>query len=77
MSYLDELVVLRSARGRGIGSKLMQAAEMWSWQHNADLIDFSSRGKYPGTIEFYKKLGYEERSARLYRKKREGYDGSS
>lgn len=77
MVYLDELVVLSSERGGGIGSQLMQAAEDWSWENGADIIDFSSRGKHPGTLEFYKKLGYEEREAKLYRKKREGYDGSN
>jgi len=77
MSYLDELVVMSSERGSGVGSRLMRAAEDWSWQHGADIIDFSSRGKHPGALEFYKKLGYEEREAKLYRKKREGYDGSS
>lgn len=77
MSYLDELVVLPSERGGGVGSQLMQAAENWSWERGADIIDFSSRGKHPGTLEFYDKLGYEKREANLYRKKREGYDGSS
>ncbi len=77
MCYLDELVVLHSQRGSGVGSLLMHAAEKWSWEHGADIIDFSSRGKHPGALEFYEKLGYEKRHANLYRKKREGYDGSS
>lgn len=76
MVYLDELVVLKSQRGGGIGSRLMKAAEQWSWNHGADIIDFSSRGKDPGALTFYAKLGYQERSAKLYRKLREGYDGS-
>lgn len=77
MAYLDELIVLPSERGNGVGSRLMQAAEGWSWEHGADIIDFSSRGKHPGALEFYEKLGYEKREANLYRKKRDGYDGSS
>lgn len=77
MCYLDEIVVLGSERGGGIGSALMKAAEDWSWEHGADIIDFSSRGKDPGALEFYNKLGYAQREAKLYRKKREGYSGSS
>jgi PhnO protein len=76
MSCLDELVVLPSARGKGAGTKLMRAAEEWSWQHGADIIDFSSREEH-SALEFYRKLGYQERDSHLYRKKREGYDGSS
>ncbi len=77
MCYLDELIVMESQRGGGVGSLLMNAAETWSWEHGADIIDFSSRGKHPGALDFYEKLGYQKREANLYRKKREGYDGSS
>lgn len=77
LSYLDELVVLPSKRGSGVGSALMKAAEDWSWKHDADIIDLTSRGKHPGALEFYAKLGYEQRDSKQFRKKREGYDGSS
>lgn len=77
MSYLDELVVHPSKRGSGVGSALMRAAEEWSWKNGADIIDFTSRGKHPGALEFYAELGYEQRDSKQFRKKREGYDGSS
>lgn len=76
MSYLDELVVLSSARGGGAGTALMEAAEKWSWEHGADIIDLTNRPAHPAS-PFYTKLGYKKRDTDVYRKKHEGYDGSS
>lgn len=75
IAMLDELVVHTTNRGQGIGSRLMTAAEEWSWQHDADIIDFTSRDSHE-VLEFYKKLGYEKRDTNVYRKLRKGYNGS-
>lgn len=75
MVMLDELVVHEINRGHGVGSALMAAAEQWSWDHEADIIDFTSRESHEA-LGFYTKLGYEKRDTNVYRKLREGYDGS-
>lgn len=75
MVMLDELVVHDDYRGQRIGTKLMQAAEEWAWEHGADLIDFTSRESH-NALGFYEKLGYEKRDTAVYRKLREGYNGS-
>ncbi len=75
MVMLDELVVHEANRGQGVGSNLMAAAEEWSWSRGADIIDFTSREDH-AALGFYAKLGYEKRDTNVYRKLREGYDGS-
>ncbi len=75
MAMLDELVVHEANRGQGVGSALMTAAEGWSWDHGADIIDFTSRESHEA-LGFYEKLGYQKRATNVYRKLREGYDGS-
>lgn len=67
---VDEVVVAKSARGRGIGTILMDAADNWAWEHIADSIEFTSRPSRTAANALYQKHGYELRETNVYKKSR-------
>lgn len=66
---VDEVIVAEVARGKGVGTLLMHAAEDWAWQHGANEIGFTSRPSREAANKLYQKLGYELRETNVYRKK--------
>jgi GNAT superfamily N-acetyltransferase len=52
------LVVSSEARGRGIGRRLMQAAERWTKQHGGTRVALRSNILRKETHAFYQRLGY-------------------
>ena len=61
--WVDEIVVERSLRNRGIGKKLMSSFEAWAQEKNSILISLATNN----ASGFYEKIGYKD-SARYYKK---------
>ncbi len=53
------LAVAKSARGRGIGSKLIEAAEKTALARKRTRVELEVFAKNTRAIELYKRLGYE------------------
>jgi ribosomal protein S18 acetylase RimI-like enzyme len=53
------LVVDEAARGRGIGGRLMEAAEWWAKERGFAVMGLSSRQHREEAHRFYERLGYE------------------
>lgn len=66
---IDEVIVAEAARGKGVGTLLMDAAEDWAWKHGANEMGFTSRPSREAANRLYQKLGYELRDTNVYRKK--------
>lgn len=66
---VDEVIVAEVARGKGVGTLLMNAAEAWAWQHHAQEVGFTSRPSREAANRLYAKLDYELRETNVYRKK--------
>lgn len=52
------IAVAASARGRGIGSALMLAAEEWAKDHGAERMDLGLDAANAGALRLYERLGY-------------------
>ena len=64
-AWLTTLVVDEKARGRGIGSALVERAEDWAIQHGARRISLSSGLHRTHAHDFYKTRNYEHTGVRL------------
>src|SRR4051812_46351471 len=56
VAWVEELMVREDRRGRGIGRRLMEAAEQWAAEHGSAYVSPASRR----ASAFYGALGYEE-----------------
>jgi len=67
-AHLQSLVVSKPQRHKGIGSQLLQAAEVWSHQQGA--VDLTlDVWEYPaGPLEFYQRAGYRTYRRSLIKK---------
>ena len=65
VAMLTALVVLESARGLGIGSRLVAHVEAWALAHGAATLSLTSALRRAEAHEFYRKLGYEQTGVRL------------
>ncbi|MDR0344775.1 MAG: GNAT family N-acetyltransferase [Nocardiopsaceae bacterium] len=63
VAWVEEVLVRRQERSRGIGRELMSAFEQWAAAQDCALIALATRRAAP----FYRALGYEE-SAVYFRK---------
>ena len=61
VAWVEEVVVRRSHRRRGIGRMLMNAFEDWAADEGCALVALATRRAAP----FYRELGYEESAAYL------------
>jgi GNAT superfamily N-acetyltransferase len=53
-AWVDELLVIESLRGRGIGRQLMDAFEQWAQDRRCVLVSLATRG----AAAFYEHRGY-------------------
>jgi len=65
VAWVEEVMVREESRGRGVGRRLMSAAEEWAAERGAAYVSLASRR----AGDFYTALGYED-SATYYRKAR-------
>lgn len=68
LAWLTALVVLDSARGKGIGSLLLGRAEQWAAQKGAQKISLSSAMHRTETHNYYDNRGYERSGLRFTKK---------
>jgi GNAT superfamily N-acetyltransferase len=62
------LVVSPEARGGGVGTALMDAAEAWAREIGAHSMHLTTGNHRDDAHRFYRRLGYEETGKRFYRK---------
>ena len=53
------LVVKDGMRGQGIGRRLLQCAEAWSWERKVETVRVTSRSTRLDAHQFYARGGYE------------------
>jgi len=53
------IAVSRAARGQGVGTALMDAAEVWARAHGAEQMDLGLDAANIGALRLYERLGYE------------------
>jgi GNAT superfamily N-acetyltransferase len=63
--FVDGLVVEKAFRRRGVGTRLMRAAEDWGRSRGARLALLDTWGESPQSVPFYERLGYTPRSIRF------------
>ena len=63
--WLTVLVVDESVRGRGVGKRLVAAAEEWAKKRGAARISLTSAVHRKEAHEFYARLGYQQTGVRL------------
>jgi GNAT superfamily N-acetyltransferase len=57
-ALIGGLVVKDSLRGRGIGHRLCEQAEAWSWERKVSRLRVTSRSTRPDAHRFYLRDGY-------------------
>jgi ribosomal protein S18 acetylase RimI-like enzyme len=65
--YVDELMVAQAFRGRGIGRRLMEAAEHRALELGIEEIELNVWERNAGAIAFYEHLGYTTVRRRMVR----------
>jgi len=64
---MTAVVVSATIRGRGIGARLVAAAETWVRERGATLMMLTSHSRRDGAHAFYRHLGYAETGKRFVR----------
>ena len=59
-AQIGGLVVKEGVRGSGIGRRLCQQAETWTWQQPVASLRVNSRTTRPGAHRFYLRDGYRQ-----------------
>jgi len=67
IARLASLVVHSAARGQGLGSLLLRAAEQWAAARGCSHIELTSSGKRERAHAFYLREGYDQSSYRFVR----------
>jgi GNAT superfamily N-acetyltransferase len=58
ITRVTSLAVRSEARGKGVGRKLMEAVETWSWAAGARRVEVTSGDHRPDAHSFYQAIGY-------------------
>lgn len=66
-AWIEDVVVDASARGRGVGEALTQAAVVFAQQCGARTIDLSSRPSRQAANRLYQRVGFQPRETTVYR----------
>ncbi len=66
-AWIEDVVVDRSARGKGIGEKLLQHAISYASERGIKKIDLTTRPVRTTANKLYQKLGFQKRETNLYR----------
>lgn len=68
LGRITALVVTEQARGRGVGSALLDAAHAWFESHGCDRAEVTSGDQRHAAHRFYESHGYARESQRFVRK---------
>jgi len=63
--FVADVAVAESHRDKGIGQQLMESAESWARQHNADYMSLMYNSGNARVRELYARLGYEQGAVSL------------
>jgi ribosomal protein S18 acetylase RimI-like enzyme len=66
-AWIEDVVVDASARGKGIGEKLVRFAIAYAMEKGTAKIDLTSGIQRTGAIKLYQKLGFKKRETNIYR----------
>jgi len=70
-ALIGGLVVSRRHRSRGIGRRLCERADAWSWEHGATKVRVTSRSTRADAHRFYAREGFEQvKTSMVFEKKR-------
>ena len=65
--WIEDIVVDRMHRGKGLGKKLMKHAIEYAQECGAQCIDLTSRPSRIEANEMYQRMGFEKRETNVYR----------
>ncbi len=71
-AWIEDVVVEESARGKGVGAALSEAAIERSRSVGAKTVDLTSRPSREAANRLYARIGFEQRDTNVYRFKLEG-----
>jgi ribosomal protein S18 acetylase RimI-like enzyme len=66
-AWIEDVVVDSSARGKGIGEKLVRLAVAFALEKGITKIDLTSGSNRTDANKLYQKLGFEKRDTNVYR----------
>lgn len=66
-SWVEDVVVDSSARGQGIGGKLVAASVELAQKRGAKTVDLTSRPEREAANRLYRRCGFEQRETNVYR----------
>ncbi|WP_123040533.1 GNAT family N-acetyltransferase [Cohnella candidum] len=71
--YIGRVSVVRSARGRGIGTAIMQNLEQVAMKRNVFETRIGARKSLPNNISYYQNIGFEILEEHEYPEKTDGW----
>ena len=66
-TWIEDVVVDKNMRGKGIGKRLTQSAIDWAKKNNIEKIDLTSSPFRIEANELYQKIGFRKRDTNVYR----------
>ncbi|MCP3998552.1 MAG: GNAT family N-acetyltransferase [bacterium] len=66
-AWIEDVVVDESARGKGVGAALSNAAIERARNEGAKTVDLTSRPSREAANRLYKRIGFEQRETNVYR----------
>ena len=68
-AWIEDVVVDKDSRGKGVGKLLTEKAIELAEQHGAKTIDLTSRPSREAANALYRKAGFKQRDTNIYRYK--------
>ena len=66
-AWIEDVIVDEAASGKGVGTKLTEAAIELAAEHGARTVDLTSRPSREAANHMYKRMGFELRETNAYR----------
>jgi ribosomal protein S18 acetylase RimI-like enzyme len=66
-AWIEDVVVDESARGKGVGHRMNEAAIEYARKAGAKTVDLTSRPSREAANRLYQRLGFEQRNTNVYR----------
>lgn len=64
---VEDVVVMRERRGKGLGECLMKKLVQWAERHNFAYLDLTSKPAKAAANHLYQKMGFKKRDTNVYR----------
>jgi ribosomal protein S18 acetylase RimI-like enzyme len=66
-AWIEDVVVDETARGKGVGHRMNEAAIEYARKAGAKTVDLTSRPSREAANRLYQRLGFEQRDTNVYR----------